>query len=512
MADKNVPSAEQKELKVVESKKKVKKEPVSIKKIITVVIISVLALLMIGGAYYIVVMINQAKAEKDSAWGSYNGEPIVLENNNVFYNALVNSSDFMNAQLTGDYNSLLTCYSNAYQQQVAFVALSQEADKSGILAPQDLVDNLILAAGVYNGEDGSFSEEVFNSASDASKTSVNTYYTNYYPYQQVVTDLQTSIISEQELAFITEVAGWTRSFEYFVINFNAYPDKLAEAYGKENPEFFATADISVLTTTTLDSGNAAYEALQLGSTWEEVVSSYSEDNYKDAAGAVGEMQLFAIASNMSTAEDIQLLTALKAGEYTAPIQGPYGYAIYKLNSDVKEADFTSDLTLSAIKYYIDANDIDDVTPYIDEALGNATALAQTDFEGAAESVNSSVEVVTYSANNVGGSSYLGGVSYYDATGYLASAVEDKAVARELFTADEGYVTGSIAVSSSENTYIVAKVDSIDNENASMSSIANMYYAYYAASQPVYDAIYAAFNSSKFEDNFYAQFFASLYSN
>ena len=86
MADKNVPSAENKDakLKVVESKKKEKKEPMSFKKLITIIIIAVLALLMVGGVYYVVVLISQDKAEKASAWGSYDGQDVRIENNNVF--------------------------------------------------------------------------------------------------------------------------------------------------------------------------------------------------------------------------------------------------------------------------------------------------------------------------------------------------------------------------------------------------------------------------------------------
>ena len=111
MADKNVPSAETNDskLKAVESKqKKAKKEPMTFKKLITIIIIVVLALLMVGGVYYVVVMIAQSKAEKSSAWGSYDGESINLENNSVFYNTLVNDSNLQTAYLNGDYNTLLS--------------------------------------------------------------------------------------------------------------------------------------------------------------------------------------------------------------------------------------------------------------------------------------------------------------------------------------------------------------------------------------------------------------------
>ncbi|MBR2282051.1 MAG: hypothetical protein IJ863_05460, partial [Spirochaetales bacterium] len=156
------------------------------KKLITIIIIAVLALLMIGGAYYIVVMISQSRAEKSSAWGYYDGESINLENNSVFYNTLVNDSNLQTAYLNGDYNTLISSYYNAYQSQVVFEALSKEAKAAGITAPQELVNDLIIRAGVYNDENGNFSEELFKASSEAERITVNTYYTNYYPYNVVL--------------------------------------------------------------------------------------------------------------------------------------------------------------------------------------------------------------------------------------------------------------------------------------------------------------------------------------
>ena len=195
MADKNVTSAEKKDakLKAVESKqKKSKKEPLSLKKIITIVIIAVLALLMVGGISYVFTIAAQSKAEKESAWGSYDGEDIRIENNNVFYNTLMSDSNLQTAYLSGDYNTMISSYLNAYQAQVLFIALTKEAKEAGIVAPQELVNNLILRAGVYNDESGNFSEDLFNASSEADRVKVNNYYTSYYPYTVVVSDLQSA--------------------------------------------------------------------------------------------------------------------------------------------------------------------------------------------------------------------------------------------------------------------------------------------------------------------------------
>ena len=515
MADKNVPSAESKnsKLKVVESKqKKEKKEKLSFKKLITILVIVVLALLMVGGLYYVIVLVNQSKAEKANAWGTYDGEAILIENNNVFYNTLVSDSNLQTAYLSGDYSTLYSSYYNAYQAQVAYMALKKDADEAGITAPQDLVNDLIIRSGVYSDEDGNFSADVFNASSESSRITVNTYYTNYYPYTAVLSDLQSTILSKEELDFIESIANKTRTFDYFVINYQAYPDDLAAAYGRENIDLFLNADISIISASSEEKINAAYEALNAGSDWADVTTTYSEDSYASNSGIVGAMAAFAIMPNMTNAEDIQQLTSLKAGEYTAPIAGPNGYTIYKLNSDITTPDFSDKATLDSVKYYINQNNPDEVTPYVDAAVGLATAMAQTDFEGAAESVNSDIINVASVTDNIAGSQYLGSISSYDSLGYLAEQAEDETVSRELFTADLGYVTGAMQSTEASGTYIVVKVAEISDDSVTNSYVTTMLYNYYAPQQPAYDRINNALSSSLHESNFYTQFFTTLFSS
>ncbi len=515
MADKNVTSAEKKEtkLKEVESKqKKSKKEPLSFKKIITIVIIVVLALLMVGGVYYVVVLVSQSKAEKESAWGSYDGEDIRIENNNVFYNTLMNDSNLQNAYLSGDYNTMLSSYYGAYQAQVLYLALAKEAKAAGIVAPQELVNKLILSTGIYNDENGNFSEEKFNASSEAEKVNVNNFYTNYYPYTVVVTDHQSTLVNDNEQAFVVQLSEDTRTFDYFVVNYNAYPNDLAAEYGAQNANLFSEIGLSVITTSSEEKAIAAHEALTAGSAWEDVVKEYSEDSYAANNGSVGNIKLFSIATNLNDQADLEKITALETGAFSSPIPGPGGFSIYKIDSALSAPDFTDKETLAAVKFYINNNKIDDITPYVDAAVASASSLAQNDFALAAESANATVISIQSVNNNVAKSQYLAGIDIYDTNGYLASAASNEAVSRELFTSDEGYVTGAMAVADTENTYVIAKVTGIDKNNANMSYATSMLYSYYAMQQPVYDKFYSVLASDKHVDNFYSQFFSTLFSS
>lgn len=513
MAEKNVSSANDKELKAVESKKKANKEPLTFKKIITIVIIVILALLMVGGFSYALTMINQSKAEAKSTWGSYNGESIMLENNNVFYNTLVNNENFQQAYLSGDYNTLMSIYSQAYQQQVIHTALSQEAKEAGIVAPQDIVDDMILAAGVYNDADGNFSAENYKAASEANKLQVNNYYKALVPYNTVIGDLQSAVISKAETEFVGDIAGMVRNFEYFVVNYNVYPEEKAVAFAQENEGLFDTIDISIISTTTQENANQAYEALKAGSAWEDVVTSYSADSYAQNGGVVGELAMYSIIANLANEADLEVIKALAVGSYTQPIEASNGiYTIYKLNAAIKAADLKDEMTLRNIKYYISINNLDDVASYVQAAVQSVAELAKTDFAKAAESVNASVATVNTASNNVAGSSYLGGISYYDQNGYLAAVAKDKEVSRELYTSELDHVTSALAVAEVADTYVIAKVTDINDNDETMSGITTMFYEYYASTQPAYDRFYSVFNSAKYVDNFYSQFFTTVLGN
>ena len=215
---------------------------------------------------------------------------------------------------------------------------------------------------------------------------------------------------------------------------------------------------------------------------------------------------------MSNADDIEIIKALEVGQYTAPIQSPNGYTIYRLDGEIHDADFSDPETLAAVKYYINQNNPEEVLPYIDAAVGTASAQAQTDFEGAANSVNAEIVTIAAVANNIGGSQYLGGIASYDSQGYLASQAQDEAISRELFTAEEGHVTAALAVADAENTYIVAKVDQIDDNNTANAYVTTMLYNYYASQQPAYDRMNNALASNLHVNNFYNQFFATLFSS
>ena len=225
------------ELKVEKVGKEKKNSDWNVKKVLTTIIIVVLALLMIGGLYYIVILFQQG-TDESNVFGKYNGEPIKYEAGSVFYNALNSNSAYRDAAQSGNIEGMYSAWYQAYQSQVTFTALNQMAEAAKIRRPSVLVDKLLVNSGIYASEDGSktFDEEVYNATSPVDRTATYQYYTKIYPYFVVLGDIQNVKVSDAERDFVAEASKNTRSFDYYVVDFNAYPDSLALEYDTSKME------------------------------------------------------------------------------------------------------------------------------------------------------------------------------------------------------------------------------------------------------------------------------------
>ena len=489
-----------KELKVQDAKKeKAAKKPFSVKNFIVKIIIVILALLMVGSAYYIVILLTSDKSEEQASYGSYDGENILLEYNNVFYNTLMSDENFQNAYSTGDYNSLWTSYYQAYQSQVMYIALTKLAKKAGITAPQALVNKAIIESGVYNDENGSFSEDVYKSTDATVRSNTEGYFRTILPYQTVLNDIFTTVTSAQEKAFVSELAGEARNFSYFAVDYNSYPDEKAKEFAQSNTDIFKTADITTVAFTTVEECGNAYTALTSGAD----LSTIENASVNSMTAPVYEIQQV-----MTDPADIDMVLPLEAGTYSRPVVCSGTYVLFRVDSEFAVPDFTDKEVLSKVKSYMALNEPEEVKSYIEDAKESAATLVKEDFDKAAEVYGSGFVEIKLGTNNVGGSQFISGLEFSDPQGRLAAAATDETVSRELFTSAEGSICGPIAV---DDNYIFVKVVSTD-ENSTMGSIIESMYDYYAYQLPVSDVANAIFASDKFNDNFTSQFLSMLLGN
>lgn len=180
------------------------------------------------------------------------------------------------------------------------------------------------------------------------------------------------------------------------------------------------------------------------------------------------------------------------------------YDISAMEKSTDENGNTIEPTLSEIKAYIFKNNPELVTSYIDEAVA---AVASMDFDSATKDYKN--VTIDSASNNIGKSSFLMGLEYADAEGYLNKAASsDEALSRTLFTEAEGYVTDPISV---DGAYIIVRVGE-DTVDESLAYYASSLYSSYAGQNAVVDYASAVLSSDKLEDHFTEKFISIFLSN
>ena len=497
MADKKVGS--EPELKV--EKVREKKEKWTVTRILTTAVIVLLAFLMVGGTFYYILTPGFRKSA--NAFGFYDGEPIVLENGNVFGRTLMADPAYVQASQDGNYTQILQSMYSAYQLQVIYTALAEEADRAKITAPVELVNKGILDAGIYSNDEGVFDAEIYNRTHPLERKAFFQYVQSVTPYQVVLKDCGTALVPEGEKTFIAELNTKLRDFSYFNVDFAVYPDKLAKDYAKDKMPLFDKMDLSIISCSTEESAKKAYEALK-EKTWSEVVEEYSEDNYKYTDGYFGgSLFVNAVAQNVVDDADMVKIRALTPDTYTEPIKGPYSYAIYKLNKPIENADLSDKDTMYYVKSLLYSENKDEVQPYIDEAVSAVSAIYSDKFESAASKYNLDIVDVDGIGYNAAQSSFAVDAIYADGSGFLASALsQDADLYKNLFTGEAGDTFGPV---NTDNGTLFVKIKSTDS-SSDLAETVNEYYNGACQQVTVADSRDYILSSKKHEDNFTSKFF------
>lgn len=481
-----------------------KKVP-SIGRILFIAIIVFLAFLMVGGTFFYI--FSPGMNDKSNAFGFYDGKAVVLESGNVFGRTLMADENYTNAIESNNYTQLYQSFYNAYQSQVVFDELDAEARAAKIDSPTPVVNKVIIDSGVYNGDDGRFSIDRYNNILPAERQAFFSYVKLITPYQIVESDYESVLVPQAEKDFVSSLNNSTHSFEYFNVNYGVYPDDLASSYIESNEHLFEKLDLSIISCTTEEKAREAYEALSAKS-WNEVVAEYSEDQYAENDGDFGTaIYGNVLASNISDNADMMMIRALLPDTWTEPIQGPYSWAIYRLNSPVEKSVSTDTDTLYYAKSLINATDPDSVKPYIEVAQTSITNYIaenpDVDFHEIERLFGVSVNLVEASVYNPAGSQFMADISYVDMAGQLASAVaSDKDLYKNLYTAEEGKVFGPVSLS--DGTVIFVKVLASD-PSVTLAYTMSELYEQYAPLLTSYDAREAILLSPKHENKFTEKF-------
>ncbi len=479
------------------SKKTNKKNrtPLTFSRALTYVILAVISVVLIVGV--IVPSLGSSRNSNSIEFGTYAGEKIEFKPGNYFYTQYQNQA----RQNTGNSDSATyQIWRGAYESTVFHTAITKMAEDAKIIVAESTLNKAIIDSGAYS-KDGKFDLSLYEKASLDSKNTLKKQIANSIPTQVVLSDVLSTLSSDNELDYIVAIGDESKAFDYVVFDASLYPDEATKEYALSNPAPFSLIDVSVITVETEEIATQLKTRIENNElTFSEAATTNSVDSFATEGGKAGVYYLFELMGNFVNADEVNNLFATPKGTISDVFAASNGFAIYHVEQAPFLPDFEDVEVLADVRRYIQANDPEITDTYVQE-MGNeflAKVNNGLSFKEAGEEMNLTYASVPATSVNVGSSSFLMGFSYTDNTGYLRALNNDVESMKALYSLNIGEVSSLIK---SNDASIIATVSDVSEMDAETKEYVGMIFPYLNQQQMQQDLIERVFASDSFEDNF-----------
>lgn len=488
---------------VKENSKKKKKNQFSLVWIIGIVILILISLT------FVLPTTLFSSTQSAISFGKYDGNSIELTNTSYFYYQLQSIYNYY-VQYYGESvasSYMYNIYYSAFQQALVNEAFQKMASEAGFSATNKQISDAVVSSGYYSDGTNSYSQDVYNEATDLQKEQIIAWMKQYVVFNEVQNTITSAPVSNAESSFISSLSSDKRTIEYLAVNESIYPDEDAIAYAKERTDLFSVVSFTSATFATEDEAKAAIDAINAGTkTMEEAVSESTTTETK-------EENYFKYVAGDTLAE----LYSAAEGALVGPISTSNGYTIYLIDNASGEPDYTDETVLSTIKSYIKSNDSEIIRAYLDSVIEKIYDEASADFDAAAEEYGLSVSSVSDVALNTGNSQFIYSYSYTtenssysgaSTNGYIYTQAEaDSSWNEKLFSVALGTVLEPVYVN---DAYIIVRPVESTGSGSYTASLLTSMYSSYAPQYGLADAEAKIISSDKVEDNFFQAFIQAAY--
>ncbi len=443
------------------------------------------------------------------SFGKYDGKSIELTNTSYLYYQLQSIYSYY-VQNYGESTAssyMYSIYYSAFQQAVVNEAFQTLAEKAGFSATNKQVSDAVVNSGYYSDGTNTYSQTVYDSATDLQKEQIVAWMKQYVVFNEVQNTIESAPVSSAESSFIASLSSKRRTIEYLTLTESLYPDEDALEYAGERADLFKVVSYTYAVYGTEDEAKAALEALTAGTkTMDEAVgestsSSSKEENY----------------FRFQAGDSLDELYSASAGAFVGPVSTGSGYAVYHIESAAADPDYSDSSVLASIKSYINTNDSEVIKAYLDTIIDTVYAEASSDFEEAADEYGLDIRQVSDVALNTGNSQFIYSYSYTSenaqysgssTNGYIYTEAEtDPSWNEKLFSVDYNTVLEPVYVNSA---YVIARpVESTASDSYTSTLLSNMYSSY-APQYGLVDYESRILASDKLENNFFQAFIQAAY--
>ena len=179
----------------------------------------------------------------------WDGKSIDYTYDSYFYFQLQNYYNYYVSQYGAETanNYTYNIYYSAYQSALVHEALKEKAEKAGIKTTSASVTDAVVNSGFYSDGTNTFSQEIYNQATDMQHKQIVSWMKDSIPTDEVINSYASSKVSKGETEFISSLSGEARSFEYITLTGEMYPDADAASYIESHSDLFQSVAFTRVT-------------------------------------------------------------------------------------------------------------------------------------------------------------------------------------------------------------------------------------------------------------------------
>jgi hypothetical protein len=319
------------------------------------VVILILVIVTFVGGDFLSGGRRYAGKSADLTFGYYDKVPITWVPGNIvaqqyeraIYNFRAQGYD-INAAWMGYY-----IWKQAYEAALVHIAILHMVNKSGYTPSEKTVNKAVVQLSQFQ-DNGRFSLALYNRMSDSARLSLWRQTQEEIAKMSFFNDFFTLLIPESEAKFIANMSSPERSFDYVRFNVDDYPDSDIISYARDNSALFNSIHLSKITVSGSEKEAQKIQAtIKDGTvTFEEAARAQQSDIYADRGGDMGIRYCYEINDEIPNTADREMVYSLDRGEISEVISTIDGWAFFRAEERLVQADFADAAVMDRVRYYV----------------------------------------------------------------------------------------------------------------------------------------------------------------
>jgi hypothetical protein len=248
-------------------------------------------------------------------------------------------------------------WKQAYEGAVVHTAILQMMKKSGYTPSEKAVNKTMIQLPQFQ-DNGRFSYVLYNRMSDSARINLWRQKQEEIAKKSFGEDFINLLVPESESKFIANMSSPERTFDFVLFNVDDYPESEYISFARENSKLFNSIHLSKISVSSSQKeAQRILSSIKDGTTtFEDAARAQSQDSYADKGGDMGIRYCYEFEtendSEIPNPDDREMIYSLDRGELSNIITTNDGWAFFRVEDALVQADFDDSLVMDKVRYFV----------------------------------------------------------------------------------------------------------------------------------------------------------------